>query len=369
MTPIKPDVKIREPIKLQATQSGMAIGPRGWNIELQQLSNNIQYRWVDEEGESKSGWITFMSVELLRADAIILDVVDGNVVWKYEDDQDWTVLISVETFVQDAVAARDKAQEWAEKDVDVPVEEDPDQFSAKHHATKAGERADSVLHNTKNTTKSGTKATEKSGVKSTAKGGVKTTGKAGTKDTAKSGVKGTTKSGVKDTTKAGVKATEKSGVKDTEKAGIKGTVKADIKATTKSEVKGTVKADIKGTTKSAVKDTAKASIKSTVKADIKATEKSGVKDTTKADIKATTKSGTKATTKSEILDTSLEEYAASTMPFTPAGGLSSDNVQDAIVEAASRISISETGESATEDTVIEIEVGGNTYRINVEKVT
>ncbi len=261
-------IRVTDPIRLQATQAGLAVGPRGVGIHE------------------------------------IVDNGDGTITFVLEDGKTFiterTIVVDVQV---EAEEARDKAQEWAEKDVDSPVE--GSQYSAKHHATKAGERADSILHNTKET--------EKAGVKATTKGGTK----------------GTTVSGTQATTKAGTSATTKAAIKATEKAGTASTSKGAIKQTTKSQTAPTSKGAVKT---------------------------AGI-------------SGVKATTKSSLLDAALEEYAASTMPFTPAGGLSSDNVQDAIVEAASRIAISETGESATEDTVIEIEVGGNTYRINVEKVT
>ena len=46
--------------------------------------------------------------------------------------------------VIDAEAARDKAEQWAENPEDVPVEQDPDKFSALHWAAKAEETADSL---------------------------------------------------------------------------------------------------------------------------------------------------------------------------------------------------------------------------------
>ena len=54
---------------------------------------------------------------------------------------------SASNSASDAADARDKAQQWADNDEDVPVESDPDLFSAKHWAAKAEAFASGTAEN------------------------------------------------------------------------------------------------------------------------------------------------------------------------------------------------------------------------------
>jgi hypothetical protein len=151
----------------------------------------------------------------------------------------------------------------------------------------------------------------------------------------------------------------------------------NTKATTASAIKATTASAIKATTASAIKATETSAIKTTETANIKDTSAAGIKSTETASIKETTTSGVKATETSPIMETELEEYAASTMPFTPTVTLLSDTVQDAIEEVDAKVEaldeipvITESAEvSVTPDTILEITIGGRTFIFDAEEIT
>lgn len=83
---------------------------------------------------------------IINGDATTEIPTDNDVVpsiAKFLADKDSEINSSANSILEQSNNARDKAAQWAEEDVDVPVE--TDQFSAKHHATKAEQSSSQAL--------------------------------------------------------------------------------------------------------------------------------------------------------------------------------------------------------------------------------
>lgn len=143
-----------EPLRVSQFLDDLSITARALNAEFDNILQLVQDGVINE---FRGAWETerlylvldvvvgpddniYVSLEQHESDVFATDLSDGK--WLLAADFS-TGQANIDAALNAAIAARDKAEQWAEEAEDVEVE--PGEFSAKHYSIKASDSADAAL--------------------------------------------------------------------------------------------------------------------------------------------------------------------------------------------------------------------------------